>query len=98
MGIQERTLEQSKKMMERIGKRDQKRRKRIEASGLDYECPEIVRGYSFLLNYFLFFSFFFVVLFCCSKQVRIFEFALVVQAGTFSSLIHTKSDAPASPK
>lgn len=27
-------------------KRDQKRRKRIEAAGIDYECPEIVRSYT----------------------------------------------------
>ncbi|WKA03114.1 hypothetical protein VitviT2T_021244 [Vitis vinifera] len=38
----ERTLEKQKKLVEGIGKRDQKRRKRIEAAGIDYECPEIV--------------------------------------------------------
>ncbi|KAK9283628.1 hypothetical protein L1049_011878 [Liquidambar formosana] len=38
----ERTLEEHKKLVEQITKRDQKRRKRIEAAGIDYECPEIV--------------------------------------------------------
>ncbi|XP_010543603.1 PREDICTED: uncharacterized RNA-binding protein C1827.05c [Tarenaya hassleriana] len=38
----ERTLEEHKKMVAKILKRDQKRRKRIEAAGIDYECPEIV--------------------------------------------------------
>ncbi|GFQ04327.1 uncharacterized RNA-binding protein c1827.05c [Phtheirospermum japonicum] len=38
----ERTLEQQKKLVAGIQKRDQKRRKRIEAAGIDYECPEIV--------------------------------------------------------
>lgn len=32
-------------MVEEILKRDKKRRKRIEAAGIDYECPEIVRTY-----------------------------------------------------
>ncbi|KAL3649951.1 hypothetical protein CASFOL_006354 [Castilleja foliolosa] len=40
----ERTLEQQNKLVAGIQKRDQKRRKRIEAAGIDYECPEIV-GY-----------------------------------------------------
>ncbi|KAI3470570.1 hypothetical protein Pfo_027233 [Paulownia fortunei] len=38
----ERTLEQQKKLVSGIMKRDQKRRKRIEAAGIEYECPEIV--------------------------------------------------------
>ncbi|KAA8534518.1 hypothetical protein F0562_032035, partial [Nyssa sinensis] len=38
----ERTLEEHKKLVGGIMKRDQKRRKRIEAAGIDYECPEIV--------------------------------------------------------
>ncbi|KAF7836987.1 putative RNA-binding protein C1827.05c-like [Senna tora] len=38
----ERTLEEHRKLVEKILKRDEKRRKRIEAAGLDYECPEIV--------------------------------------------------------
>ncbi|KAK6228421.1 RNA recognition motif domain - like 10 [Theobroma cacao] len=37
-----RTLEEHKKLVEKILKRDQKRRKMIEAAGIDYECPEIV--------------------------------------------------------
>ncbi|KAI5356369.1 hypothetical protein L3X38_009264 [Prunus dulcis] len=38
----ERTLEEHKKLVEKILKRDLKRQKRIEAAGIDYECPEIV--------------------------------------------------------
>ncbi|KAI5401282.1 hypothetical protein KIW84_065942 [Lathyrus oleraceus] len=38
----ERTLEEHKKLVDRVVKRDKKRRKRIEAAGIDYECPEIV--------------------------------------------------------
>ncbi|RDX84013.1 hypothetical protein CR513_35000 [Mucuna pruriens] len=40
---QERTLEEHKKLVEKIMKHDQKRRKRIEAAGIEYECPEIMR-------------------------------------------------------
>lgn len=43
MFFQERTLEEHKKLVEKILKRDLKRQKRIEAAGIDYECPEIVR-------------------------------------------------------
>lgn len=60
MGIQERTLEKQKKLVEGIGKRDQKRRKRIEAAGIDYECPEIVRSYSMFVCLFVRFFFFFL--------------------------------------
>ncbi|GMP22419.1 hypothetical protein CsSME_00000462 [Camellia sinensis var. sinensis] len=38
----ERTLEEHKKLVGEILKRDQKKRKKIEAAGIDYECPEIV--------------------------------------------------------
>ncbi|XP_047157192.1 uncharacterized RNA-binding protein C1827.05c-like isoform X2 [Vigna umbellata] len=38
----ERTLDEHKKLVERILKHDQKRRKRIEAAGIDYESPEIM--------------------------------------------------------
>ncbi|KAI7735949.1 hypothetical protein M8C21_022361 [Ambrosia artemisiifolia] len=38
----ERTFEEHKKLVDGILKRDQKRRKKIEAAGIDYECPEIV--------------------------------------------------------
>ncbi|TXG49362.1 hypothetical protein EZV62_025237 [Acer yangbiense] len=38
----ERTLMEYKKLEDKILKRDQKRRKRIEAAGIEYECPEIV--------------------------------------------------------
>ncbi|KAK2642817.1 hypothetical protein Ddye_024580 [Dipteronia dyeriana] len=40
----ERTLMEHKKLVDKILKRDQKRRKRIEAAGIEYECPEIVGG------------------------------------------------------
>jgi len=38
----ERTLEEHKKLVEGILKRDKRRRKMIEAAGIEYECPEIV--------------------------------------------------------
>ncbi|KAF3442802.1 hypothetical protein FNV43_RR16719 [Rhamnella rubrinervis] len=38
----ERTFEEHNKLVEKIIKRDEKRRRRIEAAGIDYECPEIV--------------------------------------------------------
>ncbi|RZC94185.1 hypothetical protein C5167_021428 [Papaver somniferum] len=38
----ERTLEEHRKLVEGIMKRDKKRRLKIEAAGIDYECPEIV--------------------------------------------------------
>ncbi|KAJ9175392.1 hypothetical protein P3X46_013954 [Hevea brasiliensis] len=38
----DRTLEEHKKLVEKIMKKGQKRQKMIEAAGLDYECPEIV--------------------------------------------------------
>ncbi|CAL0322946.1 unnamed protein product [Lupinus luteus] len=38
----ERTLEEHNKLVEKILKRDKKRRKLIEAAGIDYECPKIV--------------------------------------------------------
>ncbi|KAG2728344.1 hypothetical protein I3760_01G201200 [Carya illinoinensis] len=38
----ERTLEEQNKFVENIMKRDLKRQKRIEAAGIEYECPEIV--------------------------------------------------------
>ncbi|XP_039021491.1 uncharacterized RNA-binding protein C1827.05c-like [Hibiscus syriacus] len=37
-----RTLEEHKKFVEKILKHYARRRKRIEAAGIDYECPEIV--------------------------------------------------------
>jgi len=40
--FQERTLEEQKKLVDRVMKRDKKRRKKIEAAGIDYECPDIV--------------------------------------------------------
>ncbi|KAK3022921.1 hypothetical protein RJ639_047143 [Escallonia herrerae] len=39
----ERTFEEHNKLVERIMKRAEKRRKRIEAAGIDYDCPEVVR-------------------------------------------------------
>ena len=50
MFTQERTLAEHRKLVEGIMKRDQRRRKRIEAAGIDYECPEIVRIYIHLLS------------------------------------------------
>ncbi|EXB32334.1 MKI67 FHA domain-interacting nucleolar phosphoprotein-like protein [Morus notabilis] len=38
----ERTLEERQKLIDKIIKRDLARQKRIEAAGIDYECPEIV--------------------------------------------------------
>ncbi|KAF5466185.1 hypothetical protein F2P56_016134 [Juglans regia] len=38
----ERTFEEQNKLVENIMKRDLKRQKRIEAAGIEYECPEIV--------------------------------------------------------
>lgn len=43
MFTQERTLAEHGKLVEGIMKRDQKRRNRIEAAGIDYECPDMVR-------------------------------------------------------
>lgn len=40
--LQERTLEEHRKMLNKVVKRDQKRRKRIEAAGIEYQCPELV--------------------------------------------------------
>lgn len=42
LSFQERTLEEHMKLVEKIMKHDKNRRKRIEAAGVDYECPEIV--------------------------------------------------------
>ncbi|RWR94598.1 MKI67 FHA domain-containing protein [Cinnamomum micranthum f. kanehirae] len=36
------TVEEHQKLVQGILKRDKKRRKKIEAAGIDYECPEIV--------------------------------------------------------
>ncbi|KAJ7957108.1 MKI67 FHA domain-interacting nucleolar phosphoprotein [Quillaja saponaria] len=38
----ERTLEEQQKLVEKIKKRDQSRRKKLAAAGIDYEYPEIV--------------------------------------------------------
>ncbi|KAJ6432986.1 hypothetical protein OIU84_020091 [Salix udensis] len=38
----ERTLDEHRRLVVRIMKQDQKRRKKIEAAGLDYECPEFL--------------------------------------------------------
>lgn len=40
-------MEEHKKLVDRILKRDQARQKRIRAAGIDYECPEIVRRFLF---------------------------------------------------
>ncbi|XP_058079512.1 uncharacterized protein LOC131227721 isoform X3 [Magnolia sinica] len=41
----ERTVEEHRRLVEGILKRDKKRRERIEAAGIDYECPEIVGSF-----------------------------------------------------
>ncbi|KAJ4843769.1 hypothetical protein Tsubulata_034606 [Turnera subulata] len=46
----ERTLDEHRKVLAKIMKRDQKRRRMIEAEGLDYECPAIVRCLFFLFT------------------------------------------------
>ncbi|KAG1371438.1 MKI67 FHA domain-interacting nucleolar phosphoprotein [Cocos nucifera] len=38
----ERTVEEHQRMVKGILKRDEKRRKRIKAAGIDYECPDFV--------------------------------------------------------
>jgi len=38
----DKTVEQHKRMLEGIVKRDEKRRKRIKAAGIDYECPPLI--------------------------------------------------------
>lgn len=43
MIIQERTLKEHMKLVEKIMKRDLKRKNKIEAAGIEYESPEIVR-------------------------------------------------------
>lgn len=45
--VQDRTLEEHKKLLKAILKRDKKRKSKIEAAGIDYECPEIVRSFNF---------------------------------------------------
>ena len=49
MDVQDRTLEEHKKLVEKIMKRDRKRQRKIDAAGLDYECPEVVRSCYFTL-------------------------------------------------
>ncbi|XP_077241188.1 RNA-binding (RRM/RBD/RNP motifs) family protein [Tasmannia lanceolata] len=38
----DRTVDEHRRMVQGILKRDQRRRKKLEAAGIDYECPEIV--------------------------------------------------------
>lgn len=47
--VQERTLDEHKKLVDKIMKRDKKRQKMIDAAGLDYECPDIVSSLSYIL-------------------------------------------------
>lgn len=49
--MQERTLEEHQKLIDKIIKRDLARQKRIEAAGIDYECPEIVRSYTLFIDF-----------------------------------------------
>jgi nucleolar protein 15 len=41
-------------MVEGIVKRDEKRRKRIQAAGIDYECPALVSSNLLVVNYLVF--------------------------------------------
>jgi len=41
--MQDRTLEEHQKLLKTILKKDKKRRKKLEAAGIEYECPVIVR-------------------------------------------------------
>lgn len=43
-------MEEHRKLVEKILKRDQKRRKRIEDAGIEYECPEIVSSKCLLFS------------------------------------------------
>ncbi|CAA7033916.1 unnamed protein product [Microthlaspi erraticum] len=38
----ERTLEEHRKLLQKVVKREKRRRKNIEAAGIEYECPELV--------------------------------------------------------
>ncbi|KAF0900286.1 hypothetical protein E2562_030456, partial [Oryza meyeriana var. granulata] len=38
----DKTIEEHKKLVDRIVKRDEKRRKRIKAAGIDYKCPPLI--------------------------------------------------------
>lgn len=40
--VQDRTVEEQQQMIRGIQKRDKKRRNRIKAAGIDYECPDLV--------------------------------------------------------
>ena len=64
LAIQLRTLEEHKKLVDKIIKRDQKHQKRIEAAGIDYDCPEIVRICLFSLL---------LALFCTGGNWKIFR-------------------------
>ncbi|OEL25121.1 hypothetical protein BAE44_0013863 [Dichanthelium oligosanthes] len=46
--------EEHKKMVEGIVKRDEMRRKRIKAAGVDYECPALVRKPLLAVNYLIY--------------------------------------------
>lgn len=49
MIIQEKSLKEHKKFLEKIRMRDLKRKKKIAAAGIDYECPEFVRSYTLFM-------------------------------------------------
>lgn len=49
MIIQEKSLKEHKKFLEKIRMRDLKRQKKIAAAGIDYECPEFVRSYTLFM-------------------------------------------------
>ena len=51
---QDKSVAEHKKMVEGIVKRDEKRRKRIQAAGIDYECPALVSINLLVVNYLVF--------------------------------------------
>jgi hypothetical protein len=48
--LQDRTVAEHKKLVEGIVKRDERRRKRIKAAGIDYECPALVSKPSYTVD------------------------------------------------
>lgn len=48
--LQERTVEEHQRMIKGILKRDEKRRNRIKAAGVEYECPDLVSESAYLFE------------------------------------------------
>lgn len=51
---QERTPDEHQHLVQGIVKRNDKRRKRIKAAGIDYECPDLVNEIVFFLLVYVF--------------------------------------------